>query len=68
MQQIEIKVKNTRFIAMGIYKENKLWDIYLIDPKINYKEIIIKDMPTLDFSMVSSLTLKTPFPFHKIKL
>lgn len=59
---IKIRVPNTRFYVLGVKKEN-LWDIYLVDPQTNRKEIIRRKKTTQAFSMFSNIILKTPFPY-----
>lgn len=60
---IKIKVKNTRFWVLGEQKETKLWNIYIIDPQSNYKEILRENITTKKFALFSNITLKTPFPY-----
>lgn len=59
---IRLKIPNTRFWITGI-KEGTMWNAYIYDPQTNTSELIRKSITTQNFSIVSNLVLKTPFPF-----
>ena len=61
--QIEIRIRNTNFWIYGEKKARNLWDAYLANPAINYREIIRENVTTKSFAMFSNIILKTPFPY-----
>jgi hypothetical protein len=60
---IRIRIPNTHFWVQGERKQRNIWDLYLIEPGINYKELIRPNMPTKAFAILTNMTLKTPFPY-----
>lgn len=60
---IKIKLPSTKFWVIG-EKTNDLWNIYLIDPQTKRQMILKSNVSTHDFSVVSSLVLKTPLPYQ----
>lgn len=62
---IKIQIPNTRFWIIGEKKESKLWDVFMIDPRTNRKEILRKNAKTSSFAAFSNIILKTPFPIGK---
>ena len=64
---IEIKVPNTRFIVIGNQKTDGKWDVFVIDPQTNYREQLRENASTRSFALFSSVTMRVPFPFEKVK-
>lgn len=62
-KKIEIKVKNTNYWVYGEQKKNYLWDAYLVDPIVGYREKLKEDVTTKSFALFSNSILKTPFPY-----
>jgi len=62
--QIRIKICNTKFWVIGEKNKKRKWNMYLVDPYTNYKELISKDNSTESFARFSSIVLKTPFPLE----
>ena len=60
--QIRIQVPNTKFYVVGEKKTKNSWDIYLLEPQTNRKDILKRDVLTGAFCMFSNVILKTPFP------
>lgn len=60
---ITIPIKHTQFLLVGKKIEENLWDLYLVDPRSTYKELIKENMTTISFAVFCTLTLKTPFPY-----
>ena len=61
---IKIRIPNTQFWAVGEKRSDSLWNIYLVNPNTNYKEIIKKGMTTKAFAIFSNVGLKTLFPYQ----
>ena len=61
--RIEIKVRNTSFWIQGEKISKNLWNAYLANPQINYREIVRENVTTKSFAMFSNIILKTPFPY-----
>ena len=62
---ITIQVPNTRFWVIGEKKEKNLWDVYMLDPNTNRKEILRKSVTTASFALFSNIVLKAIFPIGK---
>lgn len=62
---ITIKVPNTRFWVIGEKKEKALWDVYLLDPNTNRKDILRKNTNVKSFALFSNIVLKSVFPIGK---
>lgn len=62
---ITIPIKHTQFLLVGKKIKENLWDLYLVDPRSTYKELIKENMTTIGFDILSSMTLKTPFPYNE---
>lgn len=62
---VKIRVPHTHFWVLGVKKDNNLWELYLINPKTNYKEIFKKNLTTQSFCIFSNVILKTPFPYRQ---
>ncbi|MFH1365928.1 MAG: hypothetical protein ABIG99_00845 [Patescibacteria group bacterium] len=60
---LKIHVPNTRFWVLGEKQTRNIWNIYLIEPGTNLKELITPNMTTKAFCILSNMTLKTPFPY-----
>jgi hypothetical protein len=60
---VKIKIINTSFWLVGELKENSLWDAYLVNPDISYREKIRTDITTKSFTLFSNAILKTPLPY-----
>ena len=44
--RIEIPIPNTSYWVVGERVERNLWNIYLVDPRSTYKELITKNITT----------------------
>jgi hypothetical protein len=62
---ITIRVPNTRFWVLGEKNKKELWDVFIIDPNTNRKEILRSNAKTSSFALFSNIILKTPFPTGK---
>jgi hypothetical protein len=60
---VKIKVPNTKFWVLGEKMTNNTWNMFLIDPQSNYKELMNENISTKSFVIFSNVILKTPFPF-----
>ena len=60
---IQIQVPNTKFWVIAEQVKENCWNAYIIDAQTRRKELIKENISTLAFVMVSSLILKTPFPY-----
>ncbi len=67
-KKISIKVPNTRYWVIGEPLETHLWNVYLLDPNTNRKEILRKKAKTSSFSLFCNIILKTQFPVGKIEI
>ena len=65
LSSIRIKIKDTRFWIIGEQKPDNLWDIYILDPLNNFKELIKENKTTKSFGAFSNIVLKTPFPYQE---
>lgn len=63
---IKTKFKDTDMWVIGEQKNNDKWNIYLIDPQTNYKELIKENFSTEMFARFSEETLKTLFPHEDL--
>lgn len=61
--RVEIRIRNTSFWITGIKKGKNLWDAYLENPLIAYKEKLRENITTKSFALFSNIILKTPFPY-----
>jgi len=60
---IKIRVPNTKFWVLGEKISKYNWKMSLIDPQSNYKELIKENISTKAFAILSSMILKSPFPY-----
>lgn len=60
---IKIRIPNTQFWILGEKREDKKWNIYLIDPPSTDRELIRKAMSRKAFVVFSNVILKTHFPY-----
>lgn len=60
-----IQIPNTKFWVVGEKKTGDLWDIFLVDPEKNDKEILRKNTATAAFVIFCNVVLKSPFPTGK---
>jgi hypothetical protein len=60
---VKIKIPDTKFWVLGEQKTDTTWDVYIIDPDKNTKELIKEDATTKSFATFSGVVLKTPFPY-----
>lgn len=60
---VKIRVPDTKFWVLGEQITNTTWNVYIIDPDKNTKELIHKNATTKSFTMFSEVVLKTPFPY-----
>jgi hypothetical protein len=63
-QIVKIKIPQTKFFVIGEKTEKSKWDLFIWDPDTQTKDILKKGMTTKNFSLLSSLVLKTPFPYE----
>jgi len=59
---VKIKVPNTKFWVLGEKITSNTWNMFLIDPQANYKELINENISTKSFAIFSNVILKAPFP------
>lgn len=57
-------VPNTKFWVLGEKTTDDTWNMFLIDPQTNYKELVKGKVSTKEFAMFSSVILKTTFPIN----
>lgn len=60
-KQIRIKFPNTNFWVIA-EKIGKLWDVYLLDPQTDFKELIQEKITTAYLSSFSNQVLNTQIP------
>jgi len=59
---VKIHVPNTKFWVWGERITRNTWNMFLINPQLNYKELIKPNISTKSFVIFSNVILKTPFP------
>jgi hypothetical protein len=59
---VKIHVPNTVFWVWGERITRNTWNMFLINPQSNYKELIKPNISTKTFIIFSNVILKTPFP------
>ncbi|MFH1233395.1 MAG: hypothetical protein V1649_01950 [Patescibacteria group bacterium] len=59
---VKIHVPNTKFWIRGEKITRDTWNMYLVQPGSDYKELVRKNVTTKVFIILSNVTLKTPFP------
>lgn len=65
---IKIKIPDSkRFWIYGEQKESLLWDIYIINPKNELREIIEKDITTKSFLILAKTGLLQDFDLSKTR-
>ena len=60
---IKIKVPHTRFFVTGEKTDKSKWNMFILDPNTNTKDILKKSITTKAFALFSNIVLKTPFPY-----
>jgi hypothetical protein len=61
---VKIRVPNTKFWVLGEKISINRWNVFLIDPKTNYKELLKEKITTKSFTIFSAVILKTPLPYN----
>ena len=60
---VKIHVPNTKFWVWGERITRNTWNMFLINPQSNYKELVKGNRSTKTFVIFSNVILKTPFPY-----
>ena len=60
---VKIHVPNTKFWVWGERITRNTWNMFLINPQSNYKELVKGNISTKSFVIFSNVILKTPFPY-----
>lgn len=60
---VKMHVPNTKFWILGEKTTRDTWNMFLINPQSNYKELVKGNISTKSFVIFSNVILKTPFPY-----
>ncbi len=62
-QIVKIRIPHTKFFVTGEKTDKSKWNMYILNPETNTKDLIKKSITTKAFALFSNIVLKTPFPY-----